>query len=268
LADAALQQFLSRIGAARESESRQSGRSAIACTRLGKQLEELNIMARKKTASASTARKTIKAQAYKATPLMATAGKTAGSPRTEGAPAARPAAAVAAVTALPKVQAAAFTAVTAPPKAKAVVVSTATASRKNKAAAVSAAHASPKAKAAAADVNGLEALMTAGQDNLAACVTCGTIVAKGLETLGNEVMTLARANIDANLAATKSLMAVKTPHELVDLQTSFTRDRLEGMANETAKIGALTMNVASQALEPLRSRFDANTRSVFRPFGL
>jgi hypothetical protein len=81
-------------------------------------------------------------------------------------------------------------------------------------------------------------------------------------------MTLAQANIEANLAATKSLMAAKTPHEVVDLQTGFARDRLEGMATETAKIGALTMNVASQALEPLRSRFDANARSVLRPFGL
>jgi len=208
-------------------------------------------MARKKTASASTARKTIKAQAHKTTPLIATAGKPAVNPGVETVPAARSAAATTApastVIALPKVKAAAVSAVTSPPKAKA---------------------ASPKVKTTAAEVNGLEALMTAGQDNLAAYVTCGTIVAKGLETLGNEVMTLARANIDANLAVTRSLMAVKTPNEFVDLQTSFTRDRLEGMANETAKIGALTMNVASQALEPLRSRFDANTRTVFRPFGL
>lgn len=198
-------------------------------------------MAQKKTASAGTARKTIKAQTHKAAPLiettkvetakLETAKKSAGSPRTKVAPVVR-AAAVAPV------------------------------------APVAAVAASPKAKAAAAEGNGLEALMTAGQDNLAACVTCGTIVAKGLETLGNQVITLTQASIDANVAATKSLMAVKTPHELVDLQTSFARDRLEGMANETAKIGALTMDVASQALEPLRSRFDANAKSVLRPFGL
>jgi phasin family protein len=211
------------------------------------------MMDQKTTASADTAPKTIKAQTSKAAPeietakvetakvetakiqtakvekaKIQTAKKSAGSPRTKVAPVVRAAAVVP----------------------------------------VAAVAASPKVKAAAAEGIGLEALLTAGQDNLAACMTCGTIVAKGLQTLGNQVMTLARSNIDANVAATKSLMAAKTPHELVDLQTSLARDRLEGMANDTAKIGALTMNVASQALEPLRSRFDANTRSVLRPFGL
>ena len=178
-------------------------------------------MARKQTASAVAARKTIKAQTRKAAPEIETAkigtAKTETAKKSAGSPPTR-------------------------------VV--------------------PVAQAAAAEGIGLEVLMTAGQDNLAACVMCGTIVAKGLETLGNQVMTLTQANIDANVAATKSLMAAKTPHELIDLQTSLARDRLEDMAAETAKIGALTMDVASQALEPLRSRFDANARSALRPFGL
>jgi len=193
-------------------------------------------MAQKQSASAGSAPKTVKAQAPVAAPLIEMAS-----------PAATP------VKATPvKATPVKATPVKATP-VKAPV-------RKIPAA--------PKAKAAAVAGSDFEALMAAGQDNLAACVTCGTIVSKGLETLGNQVMTLAQANIDANMAATKSLMTAKTPHELVDLQTSFARERFEGMAKETAKIGAMTMNVTSQAMEPLRSRFDANTRTALRPFGL
>ena len=198
-------------------------------------------MAQKQSASAGSAPKTVKAQAPVAAPLIEMAS-----------PAATPVKAAPIKTTPIKTTPVKATPVKATP-VKAPV-------RKIPAA--------PKAKAAAVAGSDFEALMAAGQDNLAACVTCGTIVSKGLETLGNQVMTLAQANIDANMAATKSLMTAKTPHELVDLQTSFARERFEGMAKETAKIGAMTMNVASQAMEPLRSRFDANTRTALRPFGL
>jgi phasin family protein len=213
-----------------------AGLSAVTDNSVGKQLEELNIMAQKQSASAGSAPKTVKAQAPVAAPLIEMAS-----------PAATPVKAAPIKTTPVKATPVKATPVKAP---------------------VRKIPAEPKAKAAAVAGSDFEALMAAGQDNLAACVTCGTIVSKGLETLGNQVMTLAQANIDANMAATKSLMTAKTPHELVDLQTSFARERFEGMAKETAKIGAMTMNVASQAMEPLRSRFDANTRTALRPFGL
>ncbi|HEX9791020.1 MAG TPA: phasin family protein [Kiloniellales bacterium] len=213
-----------------------AGLSAVTDNSVGKQLEELNIMAQKQSASAGSAPKTVKAQAPVAAPLIEMAS-----------PAATPVKAAPIKTTPVKATPVKATPVKAP---------------------VRKIPAAPKAKAAAVAGSDFEALMAAGQDNLAACVTCGTIVSKGLETLGNQVMTLAQANIDANMAATKSLMTAKTPHELVDLQTSFARERFEGMAKETAKIGAMTMNVASQAMEPLRSRFDANTRTALRPFGL
>jgi phasin family protein len=213
-----------------------AGLSAVTDNSVGKQLEELNIMAQKQSASAGSAPKTVKAQAPVAAPLIEMAS-----------PATTPVKAAPIKTTPVKATPVKATPVKAP---------------------VRKIPAAPKAKAAAVAGSDFEALMAAGQDNLAACVTCGTIVSKGLETLGNQVMTLAQANIDANMAATKSLMTAKTPHELVDLQTSFARERFEGMAKETAKIGAMTMNVASQAMEPLRSRFDANTRTALRPFGL
>lgn len=110
-----------------------------------------------------------------------------------------------------------------------------------------------------------------GQENIEACVKCGTIVAKGVETLGNEVMTFTQASIEADLAAAKNIMAAETLLEVIDLQTDFAQARLERMTSETAKLGELSLRIASLAMEPLRSRFDtnpwANAWTIFRPLG-
>lgn len=107
-------------------------------------------------------------------------------------------------------------------------------------------------------------LATVGQENFEACVKSGTIVAKGVETLGNEVMSFTQANIEADLVAATDIMTAKTLREAIDLQTDFAQARLERMTSETAKLGELTMRLASQAFEPFRSRIDANAWTVFR----
>lgn len=120
--------------------------------------------------------------------------------------------------------------------------------------------------------NDLDDLAVVGRENLEACVKCGTIAAKGVESLGTEVMSFTQASIEADLAAAKDIMAAKTLHEAIDLQTSFVQARLERMTSETTKLGELSLQLASLAMEPLRRRFDANTRAntwtVFRPMGL
>lgn len=107
-----------------------------------------------------------------------------------------------------------------------------------------------------------------GQEDFKACVKCGTIVAESVETLGNEVMSFTQASIEADLAAAKGILAAESLREAIDLQTDFAQARLARMTSETAKLGELSMRFASLVMEPLRSRFDANARTVFRPLGL
>jgi len=115
--------------------------------------------------------------------------------------------------------------------------------------------------------NNIGDLETVGRKNFEACVKCGTIVAKGVETLGNEVMTLTQANIEADLAAAKDILAAKTLQEAIDVQAGFVQARLERLTSETAKLGEISMRLASQAMEPLQNRFDANTQTIFRSLG-
>ena len=246
-------------------------------------------MAQDNTASAAAAQKTVNvpapagAPAIKASEAPKAAPGTATAPRAEVVALKRAAVAPREPEAAPRAEIVG-TKAPAPaarkPKAAARVGAAtgkkaAPASRKPKAAlrvgaatAKTTAPARREAKAIGAVGEGFGDLLAAGQDNLEACMTCGRIVATGLETLGKEVMTLTQANIEANLAATKGIMTAKTLREVIDVQSGYAQVGIERMADESAKMGALSMRVASQAMEPLQNRLDANARMAFRPFGL
>ena len=114
----------------------------------------------------------------------------------------------------------------------------------------------------------IDDLGVVGQENFTACVKCGTIVAHSVETLGNEVMSFTQASIEADLAAARGILAAESLSEVIDLQADFVQARLARMTSETARFSELSMRFANLAMEPLRSRFDANAWTAFRPLGL
>jgi phasin family protein len=219
-------------------------------------------MAQKKTAAAKTARKKIElpakvsaklpAKLPAAAPLLAAAEATR---RAE-----QPAESVAPARQRPAPTAKAPTAKAPTAKAPTAKVPTAKAAK-------------PKAPKAEANTpkKDFGDLAAVGQENIEACVKCGSLVAKGVEALGTEVMSFTQANIEADIAAAKDIMTAKSLQEAVALQNDFVRARFERMTSETTKLGELSMRLASMAMEPLRSRFDANTANTwkaFRPLGM
>src|SRR3546814_4973928 len=71
-----------------------------------------------------------------------------------------------------------------------------------------------------------------GKENVDACVLSGTVFAKGVESVGQELMSIAQSAVEANIAATKALLGAKSVRELVDLQTEFSRSRFESLLAE------------------------------------
>ena len=197
-------------------------------------------MAQKKTATAKSARKTVREPARKPAPLLAVVA--------DKAPEVRVAPVVPVVPVAPVAPVAAPASVAKVLPRQVAKVSAKTPEK------------TPE-KTQGKDFGDLAAV---GQESFEACVKSGTIVAKGVETLGNEVMSFTQANIEADLAAARDIMSAKTLREAIDLQTDFAQARLERMTSETAKLGELYMRLASQAFEPFRSRFDTNTWTVFR----
>src|SRR3546814_15293865 len=91
-----------------------------------------------------------------------------------------------------------------------------------------------------------------GKENVDACVLSGTVFAKGVESVGQELMSIAQSAVEANIAATKALLGAKSVRELVDLQTEFSRSRFESPLAESATLTELGPPPAGNSSERRR----------------
>ena len=216
-------------------------------------------MAEKRNTAVKTAPTTTRNPAGKAAePAASTAGKTTanGADSTAGARAREAAAATSAGLATKPQE-------RSPAPAAARAVAKATKAPRAAAKATSA----PRA-GAGGHVTDYDELAAVGQENLEACVRCGTIVAKGMETLGKEVISFTQTVVEANLIAARNVLTAKNWHEVIDMQSDFARNRFESVAAETAKLGEISLQVANQALEPIQSRIDISAQKLFQPLAL
>jgi phasin family protein len=104
-----------------------------------------------------------------------------------------------------------------------------------------------------------------GKDNVDACVTCGTVFAKGVESMSKELMSLAQSTVEANVATTKALFGATTVRELIDLQTEFSRSRFDSLVAESAKLTELSMALANETIEPIQARMNATVEKLMKP---
>jgi phasin family protein len=103
------------------------------------------------------------------------------------------------------------------------------------------------------------------QENVDACVLCGTVFAQGVESMGKELMSFAQSAVEANVATTKALFGATTLRELIDLQTEFQRSRFDSLIAESAKLTELSMALANDTLEPIQVRLNANVEKLLNP---
>lgn len=123
-------------------------------------------------------------------------------------------------------------------------------------------------KTSQAVFKGYDDLAVVGKDNIDACLKSGTILAKGMEALGNEVVKYTQTSIEKNMAAAKTMMGARTLREAVDLQTNYARESFDSMVAETAKLTGLSVELANQALEPLQSRANKTAEKLFKPLSI
>lgn len=104
-----------------------------------------------------------------------------------------------------------------------------------------------------------------GKENVDACVLSGTVFAKGVESVGQELMSIAQSAVEANIAATKALLGAKSVRELVDLQTEFSRSRFESLVAESAKLTELGLSLAGDTAAPIQARLNATVEKLVKP---
>ncbi|MGF1612207.1 MAG: phasin family protein [Kiloniellales bacterium] len=120
-------------------------------------------------------------------------------------------------------------------------------------------------KLQAVSANGYEDLVDLQKDNFEAAVRAGTIVAKGYEAIGKEMMAFTQAALEANLAAVQAVLGAATLREAVDLQRDHLRKTLDEAVAEGGKLGEMSVKLASEAIAPIQARMNATVEHFVKP---
>jgi len=99
-----------------------------------------------------------------------------------------------------------------------------------------------------------EDFLAFGQGNMDAFVKSSQIWAAGVQDLSKQVAATAQASFDETMTVLKSLSAVKSPKDVLDMQASLARSSMEKAMTETSKITDASMKLAEQAIAPITAR--------------
>ncbi|MEO7178315.1 MAG: phasin family protein [Allosphingosinicella sp.] len=98
--------------------------------------------------------------------------------------------------------------------------------------------------------------------NVEAMVASTKIVAKSLETVGQEVAEYSRKSFEDASAALRSFAEVKSPTDFFRLQSDFVRGQFDGFVSESSKLSETMIKLAGDVAEPLASRYSVAAERV------
>ncbi|HEU0133448.1 MAG TPA: phasin family protein [Allosphingosinicella sp.] len=107
-----------------------------------------------------------------------------------------------------------------------------------------------------------EEMTELSKGNVEAMVASTKVVAKGLETVGQEVAEYSRKSFEDASAALKSFAEVKSATDFFRLQSDFMRGQFDGFVTESSKLSETMIKLAGDAAEPLASRYSVAAERV------
>jgi len=107
-----------------------------------------------------------------------------------------------------------------------------------------------------------EEMTELSKGNVEAFVASTKIVAKGLETVGQEVAEYSRKSFEDASAALKSFAEVKSATDFFRLQSDFVRGQFDGFVSESSKLSETMIKLAGDVAEPLASRYSVAAERV------
>lgn len=106
-----------------------------------------------------------------------------------------------------------------------------------------------------------EDLVAFGKGNVDALMQASQVWTAGVQALAKDVIAATQAQIEQTAANMKSLAAVKSPKELLDLHTALTRSAVEAVIAETTRLSEASTKLANEALAPLTARLTEATQT-------
>lgn len=108
----------------------------------------------------------------------------------------------------------------------------------------------------------LQGVSSFSQQNLEAFARSSEITATALKDIGGEVAAYSKRSFEDRVAAAREISASKTLTELVEKQTSFAQQALEGWAQQAIRISAIFTSAAKDIAAPLGERFSSATEEM------
>jgi phasin family protein len=123
----------------------------------------------------------------------------------------------------------------------------------------------PAEKRPAALIRGYEELAQLGHGHFDAVVQANTVLAKGAEEIGRELMDYAQATLEQTAVTAKALLGARTFQDVVLLNSDFAKGSVERFLENSAKLSDLGARLATEAFEPLSARVTLTIEKMVKP---
>jgi phasin family protein len=100
------------------------------------------------------------------------------------------------------------------------------------------------------------------KDNLEAVVESGKIAVKGVQTAAQTAADFTRKNFEATTSMLKTVAAVKSPTELLKLQSDFAKSQFEGAVAEMSKSSEFALKLMGEMFQPISNRYSVAAEMV------
>jgi phasin family protein len=101
----------------------------------------------------------------------------------------------------------------------------------------------------------MEEMSSFARGNVEAMVEAGRVAAKGIETMAQQVVEMAKRNAEATTTAVRSFAGAKNANELIQLQSDFAREQFDKFVADGSKLTEMFVKFAGEAFEPISNRF-------------
>jgi phasin family protein len=106
-------------------------------------------------------------------------------------------------------------------------------------------------------VKGYETAVEFSKENIEAYKESAAIAGRAAETIGGEIMAYSKQSIEDSVAAGKAIMASKSIHEAIELQTDYAKSAFEAYVSQMSKFGELFATTTKDSFAPIQGRVQA-----------
>ena len=99
-----------------------------------------------------------------------------------------------------------------------------------------------------------EELAAFNKGNLEAMVESSKIIARGFESLGQDVAAFAKSQLEQSTAMMKTLASVKSPTEFMKVQSDMIRQSFDQMVAQSSRSTETMLKLAGEVAQPISNR--------------